>query len=237
MRPDLDQLQEFYAGRDGLRTAQLLATITVPAVRKGPGQRLLALGYPAPILKGMRPKTLERLAMVMPAAQGGHRWPRRGSENCAVISHDVELPFAAAMFDQALLVHALEFSNSKKLLRELWRVLAPAGEIVLIVPNRTGLWTHFEATPFGQGYPYGRRELTQILRDAMFEPVAWKNALVAPPVRGLRWLDRPLTRIFPGFGGIHFVLARKTDGMAPAAVGRARAVRATAPAQALSIPD
>lgn len=220
MRPGLDALRAYYAGADGRRTARLLAQIVAPAVRTDASARLLALGYPAPLLQGLDPARVERLCMVMPTDQGARAWPRRGP-SCAVSAHETALPFVEALFDQALLVHALEFADPPKLLRELWRVLAPAGELILIVPNRAGVWTHFESTPFGQGQPYGRNGLGTLLREAMFEPIAWKTALVAPPVRGLKWLDRPLTRLLPALGGIHFVLARKTDGLAISPVGRA----------------
>lgn len=221
MRPQLDTLKAYYESPDGLRTARRLAGIVAPVVRKDAGARLLALGYPAPLLRGLNPARVERLCMVMPADQGAHAWPRRGP-GCTVSARETALPFTEALFDQALLCHALEFANAPKLLRELWRVLAPAGELILIVPNRAGVWTHFESTPFGQGHPYGRGGLETVLRDAMFEPVAWKTALAAPPVRGLKWLDRPLTRLLPALGGVHLVLARKTDGLAVSPVGRAR---------------
>lgn len=221
MRPSVHELRAYYATRDGQRVARQLAGVVAPAIRRGPTARLLALGYCAPLLAGLDPTSFERLAMAMPEAQGAHRWPPR-RPNCAVRADEFSLPFTEAMFDQALLAHALEFAEPpRKLLRELWRVLGPAGELVLIVPNRLGVWTHFEATPFGQGRPWGRGELGRLLKDAMFEPVSCRTALVAPPVRGLRWLDRPLTRVARRFGGIHFVLARKVDGMASAAIGRA----------------
>lgn len=237
MRPSLEDLRIFYASRHGRRTAHLLASIVAPAVRRQSNSRLLALGYTTPLLAGLNPAKIERLAIVMPAAQGAQVWPRHGWPNCALSARETELPFAAAIFDQAVLCHSLEFTNAPKLLRELWRVLAPAGDLVLIVPNRAGLWTHFEATPFGQGQPYGRNGLGTLLREAMFEPVAWKTALVAPPISGFRWLDRPLTRLLPALGGIHFVLARKTDGLSPMPVGkrvRAAPVRAV---EACSLPD
>ncbi len=220
MRPTVQELRAYYTTRDGRRVARQLASIVAPAIRRGPTARLLALGYCAPLLTGLDPSALERLAMVMPDGQGSHRWPPQ-RPNCALRADEFALPFAEAMFDQALLAHALEFAEPpRKLLRELWRVLGPAGELVLIVPNRLGVWTHFEATPFGQGRPWGRGELSRLLQEAMFEPVSCRTALVAPPVRGLRWLDRPLTRIARGFGGIHFVLAKKVDGLAPKMVGK-----------------
>ena len=230
MRPPVDELRAYYATRDGVRVARQLAGIVAPAVRHGPTARLLTLGYCAPLLAGLDSTKLERLALVMPADQGAHAWPPARA-NCVVRADEFDLPFPEAMFDQALLAHALEFAEPPhRLLRELWRVLAPAGELVLVVPNRLGVWTRFEATPFGQGRPWGRSELGRLLRDAMFEPIAWRTALVAPPVRGLRWLDHPLTRIGRRFGGIHFVLARKTDGYAPTMVGHAATAPITAPA-------
>jgi SAM-dependent methyltransferase len=233
MRPTVEELRAYYATRDGHRVARELAGTVAPRIRRGRTARLLALGYCAPLLAGFDPAELERLALVMPEDMGAHRWPY-GRPGCTVRADEFNLPFAEAMFDQALLAHALEFAEPpRKLLRELWRVLAPAGELVLIVPNRLGLWTHFEATPFGQGRPWGKGELSRLLRDAMFEPIACRTALVAPPVRGLRWLDKPLMRVAARFGGIHFVLARKTDGLAPTMIGRASA--ATARASALPV--
>jgi len=235
MRPTVQELRAYYATRDGQRVARQLAGVVAPAIRRGPTARLLALGYCAPLLTGLDPANLERLAMVMPAAQGGHRWPPR-RPSCVVRADETALPFAEATFDQTLLAHTLEFAEPpRKLLRELWRVLAPAGELVLIVPNRLGVWTHFEATPFGRGRPWGRGELGQLLRDAMFEPVSCRTALVTPPVRGLRWLDRPLTRVARRFGGIHFVLARKVDGLAPTAIGKAAAPVKAAAASGLPV--
>jgi SAM-dependent methyltransferase len=234
MRPTVDELRRYYATRDGQRVARQLATTVAPTIRRGATARLLALGYCAPLLKGLDPRQLERLALVMPEGAGVRVWPR-GKPNCAVQADEFSLPFTEAMFDQALLAHALEFAEPpRKLLRELWRVLAPAGELVLIVPNRLGLWTHFETTPFGQGRPWGKGELTRLLRESMFEPVSCRTALVAPPVRGLRWLDRPLTRVAGRFGGIHFVLARKTDGLAATMVGKV-AAPVKAPASALPV--
>ena len=175
------------------------------------------------MLAGFDPAWVERLAIVY--SEGAHvaKWPAARTR-CACIADPWALPFTEALFDQALVCHALEFAEPPRaLLRELWRVLAPGGEAVLIVPNRAGLWTHFEATPFGNGRPFGRGQLDRLLRDCLFEPVSWHTALAAPPLKGIGWLDKPLMRIAPGLGGIHFVLARKVDGLAPAAVGAATA--------------
>jgi SAM-dependent methyltransferase len=230
MRPSVHDLRAYYATRDGQRVARQLAATVAPAIRRGPNARLLALGYCAPLLRGLDPRHLERMAVVMPEGPGVRVWPR-GKPSCAVQADEAALPFTEALFDQAMLAHSLEFAEApRKLLRELWRVLSPAGELVLIVPNRLGVWTHFEATPFGQGRPWGKGELSRLLQDSMFEPIACRTALVAPPVRGLRWLDKPLTKVARRFGGIHFVLARKTDGLAATMVGKVEAAPVAATA-------
>ena len=42
----------------------------------------------------------------------------------------------------------LEWSEKPRdLLRELWRVLAPNGRLLLVVPNRRGLWARVDTTP------------------------------------------------------------------------------------------
>lgn len=231
LRPSIADLSGYYATPDGQRVARLLAGVAAPVVRRTSTSRLLALGYCAPLLAGFDPLSVERLALVMSPADGAHPWPP-AAPSCACVADEFQLPFTDALFDQALLCHALEFADPpRRMLRELWRVLAPAGELVLIVPNRAGLWTHFEATPFGNGRPFGRRQLTRLLSEALFEPLAWRTALVAPPVKGLRWLDTLMLRTAPRLGGIHLVHARKTDGLATTLVGAATpAFKAAAPA-------
>ena len=76
--------------------------------------------------------------------------------------------------DRVLLVHMLEWSeHPHALLREIWRVLAPNGRILVAVPNRRGLWARMDTTPFGYGSPFSRSQLTQLLKDAMFQPENW----------------------------------------------------------------
>ena len=58
------------------------------------------------------------------------------------------------------MVHALEHAEDpRETLKEMWRVLAPNGRLVIVVPNRRGLWASFEHTPFGSGRPYSRGQL------------------------------------------------------------------------------
>ena len=115
-----------------------------------------------------------------------------------------------------LLVHLLEHSeNPRETLTEIWRVLAPGGRLVVVVPNRRGVWARFEHTPFGTGRPFSRGRLTALLREANFTPGPWSDALFFPPSHR-RWVQRfhqlletTGRRFWPMFSGIIVVEAQK----------------------------
>jgi SAM-dependent methyltransferase len=126
------------------------------------------------------------------------------------------LPLADASIDRLLGVHCLEVSErTEALLREMWRVLTPEGRLLLIVPNRRGIWARLDSTPFGHGRPYSRGQLERLLADALFTPLEWTSALFMPPL-DRQWLVRWATgferigaRLWPGFAGVIIVEARK----------------------------
>ena len=223
-----EEVRDFYAHRDGQRAARIMARAIAPLIRRTPTHRLLGLGPVAPVLRGFDHDSIERLAIADPFGLG----PFPHNESNMVARVDARhLPFADALFDQVLLLHLLELdARPERILRQIWRVLAPGGDMVLLVANRAGLWTHFENTPFGHGSPFGRNQLSRLLQQSMFEVLHWQQILVAPPMRILRWLDRPLTSILPRLGGVHVVRARKSDGFTPEFVGKAAPVQRTATA-------
>lgn len=205
-------IDDWYTTPAGREAARLLVRAVTPLLHRGTTTRLLALGQTAPVLTRLHALRHERVAMVVEQAS---RWPLT-APNRAVVADPERLPFQDALFDDALLIHALELvERPRVVLRELWRVLAPAGRLVLVVPNRAGVWARVEALPFGRGHPYGRGGLARLLSDAMFEPESWSTALAAPPLTRLRWLERPLARLAPHLGGVHVVSARKVDGLRP----------------------
>lgn len=207
--------RRWYSTLKGRRASRRLARLIAPAIRLGPTTRLLTLGYAPPLLVGLDPRRLERLALVIAPPHAAHRWPARGPGRALAARPDT-LPFAAGLFDQALLVHGLEHApDPRAALREMWRVLAPAGEIVIVVPNRLGRWLA-PASPFAHGRAYGRAELDALLRSAMFEPRAQRTALGLPG----------------GAGRVRLVIAAKVDGFAPVMVGRAQRVPAFRAARA-----
>ncbi|MES1202239.1 MAG: methyltransferase domain-containing protein [Pseudomonadota bacterium] len=157
------------------------------------GLDVLGLGYATPYLDRFRAGA-RRVTALMPAEQGAERWPADGASLTA-LSGEQRLPFIDACFDRVLVVHALEECEAERaFLREIWRVMAPEGRLVVIAANRWSLWAQSDATPFGHGRPYSRAQLASLLADAVFEPVASARALYAPP---LSW--SPLARAADAF--------------------------------------
>ena len=108
------------------------------------GQRVLGLGYPTPYL-GLFREDSERCIAFMPAAQGVLKWPT-ARPALATLVDEFSMPLPDAAVDRILLVHALEMSDDpERLLREVWRVLAPSGRLIAVIPNRRGVWTRTDS--------------------------------------------------------------------------------------------
>lgn len=214
MNTDIVDLRQFYHSPLGR-----LAEASITASLRGlwprlPDERLLGLGYAPPYLDHLK-QDAERAFAFMPAGQGAVNWPSDGFSATALV-FDEELPLPDASMDRVLLVHSLEFAeNPREMLKEVWRVLAPGGRLVVVVPNRRGVWARLEHTPFGAGRPYSGGQLVTLLREANFTPGASAGALFFPPYRSramLRLLSglEPLgRRLLPVFSGVILCEAQK----------------------------
>jgi SAM-dependent methyltransferase len=210
---DIVDLREFYGGPLGAATRRLVGDHLRSRFKGTRGASVLGLGYALPYLDGWSEEA-ERVVAFMPARQGVARWPQQGLGRAALVD-DTDLPLSDASIDIALVVHELELTEPQAMLRELWRVMAPQGRIIFVVPNRRGMWARFDSTPFGHGRPYSRQQLSRMLRDQLFSPVQWGNALFVPPfdwrflVRSAPAWERVGLRLSPGFAGVLMVEATK----------------------------
>jgi SAM-dependent methyltransferase len=214
MWTDAADLRDFYGSALGrLARRMILRRVRAmwPDVR---GLSVLGFGYATPFLGPFRAEA-RRVVAVMPAAQGVLHWPQEGA-GLTTLADETNLPFADRSFDRVLLVHALECAEPPRpMLRELWRVLTDGGRIMVVVPNRRGVWARFERTPFGYGRPYSPAQLSLGLRDAMFTPEQWSTALFVPPVRSSMVLSSAMAweqvgqRWFTAFAGVVIAEAAK----------------------------
>jgi SAM-dependent methyltransferase len=236
MASDVIDLRDFYRTPLG----QVARRMIRQAVRRMwpdlHGLSLLGLGYPAPFLSAINGET-ERTVALMPASFGVLAWPSEGA-NLATLSDEGELPFADYSLDRVLLIHALETTDQAgPMLKEVWRVLAGGGRLLIVTPNRRGIWARLDRTPFGSGRPYTMSQLSQLLRDELFTPVATGTALFVPPsrsrmvLRSARAWERVGTRWFPTFAGVLMVEATKQIYAKPVAARapKRRLVYAPAP--------
>src|SRR5690606_19211344 len=107
----------------------------------------------------------------MPARQGVLHWPAEGN-GLTALCDEMDLPFPDLSMDRVLLVHALECAEQvRPMLREVWRVLSGSGRLLVVVPNRSGIWARFERTPFGHGQPYSPFQISRLLRENLFTPL------------------------------------------------------------------
>lgn len=208
------ELESFYAKPIGLSARRaILRRIKLiwPEVR---GLRVLGFGFAVPYLAPWLAEA-ERIAALMPAQEGVLAWPQ--SRNLALLADESALPFSDSVFDRILVIHGLEAAESvRPLLRQLWRVLAPEGRILIVAPNRPSPWAQLAGSPFALGRPYHRMELANLLKSSLFEPRVWDRALHVPPMQSRRLIGTGTTwenvgrRGWPALAGVHLVEASKS---------------------------
>ena len=196
MRLDVVDLNQFYATSLGQMARRLIRRQIRTLWPSTSGMRVLGLGYATPFLRPFRDEA-ERVIAMMPASQGVSAWPAN-EPNLVTLCDDAEIPLPDNSIDRVLMVHALETSEQvRQMLREVWRILASGGRLMVIVPNRRGIWARVERTPFGTGSPFSPPQLDRLMRDTMFSPTATKGALYLPPTqrRSLVGLAPPVERL------------------------------------------
>ncbi len=182
MRQDTIDLNAFYAsplGQVARRAIRRRIRALWPDLR---GQSVLGLGFATPYLRPFQGEA-ERVLAIMPATLGVMAWPADEARRVA-LADEAELPLPDGSIDRALLVHAVESSEQlRPMLREIWRVLDGGGRLLVVVPNRRGIWARFERTPFGSGHPFSPAQLSRLLRDSLFSPLTTETALYMPPLK------------------------------------------------------
>lgn len=208
MRQDAVTLERFYASPLGRAASRVIAAKLVDLWGDAQGLTMLGLGYAIPALDAFGTGPGRRIAAI-PYEHGPVSWRASERGNASVAVGDPRLPFPDGFFDRVIVLHGLEETGDPRAyLREIWRVTAPEGRIVLAAANRAGLWSRATQTPFGQGRPWTRSQLSNLLASGLFQVTASSSALYMPPMshglvtsaaEGWEAIGRMLT---PGFGGV-----------------------------------
>lgn len=204
MRRSIEDLRAFYGEPTGALVRRLVARRLEDAWGEAVGCDVLGVGYATPWLDAF--VGARRVVAAMPGGQGVELWPSAG-RNRTLLVDERRLPFPAGGFDRILMIHALEEADDPAaVLTEAVRALAPAGRVILAAAARGGLWARAEATPFGHGRPFTRRQLERLVRDVGLEPIAWSQTLYTPP-----W--RPLLGLADGIEHLGGMIAPSTAGV------------------------
>ena len=234
MRPDVMALRNFYATPLGAVTAGMIARSIKRSQWHLRAGNFLAMGYCWPVLE--RLELHAPATELMPAGQGAEGSDLRpGSQRTALVEETC-LPLSDAETDNLLLIQSLEHCmRPQALAREIWRILTPGGRAMIIVPNRRRLWSSVEATPFGHGYPFSRRQIQSLLSEHLLTPLNIGTALFVPPVqvtgveRLAQFTEGPGLGLFPAAGGLLVVEAEKRMGGAIPSAEREAALRVVRP--------
>lgn len=211
---DVGDLRGFYTsplGQLAQRYLRRKARSLWPDMR---GQRILAIGYGTPLLRPWLDEA-ERVMAFMPARQGVIPWPQEGPNRTALVD-ETGLPLLDASVDRIILMHAIECAPQlDALMNEVWRVLTSGGRLLVIAPNRSGLWAQSDSTPFGAGSAFSGPQIKKLLRHHLFIPEREARALFFPPSSRAFWrgaapmLENIGSRWLGALAGVHLIEASK----------------------------
>lgn len=207
--PDVVEIKRFYATSLGKITQDVVSASMLTYWKDlRSDETLLGIGYATPYLNALSQQSGESVVAFMPAAQGIEYWPSR-DHNHAILGFEGELPFADNTVNRIILAHILENTDaSAALMREIYRVLVPGGRLIAIAPNRRGIWSRMDITPFGHGRPYSRSQLRRLFSKHELTPAQVKTVLYMPPSHSKllqklwRLMENIGERTFSIFGGI-----------------------------------
>lgn len=199
MHLDVQDLRNFYYRSALGRAAQkILQTEMHSFWPEAKGQTVAGYGFAVPFLRPYL-EDARRVIGLMPAPQGVIGWPA-GMANVSVLCEETFWPLETGHVDKLVVVHGLETSEQPTaLLEECWRVLGPGGSALFVVPNRAGLWSRSDKTPFGFGRPYSQSQLENQLKSHNFLPERHVTTLYQPPSEKRFW--RKTAGMWESLGG------------------------------------
>lgn len=207
-------LKMFYNSPAGEMARKVISSRIKSLWPQTKGMSIMGCGYAVPFLEPFIEES-ERVIAMMPRGQGADHWPREG-KNIVFLSDEDRLPLPNCSMDRVLIVHHLECCEHLQMtLRECWRVLKPNGCLMVIVPNRTGIWARADWSPFGQGSPFSLSQICFYLRDNLFVQERSIGALYTPPIRfkvvlrSAAVIEHMGRHVLPFMAGVHIVEATK----------------------------
>ena len=215
IRPTIVGFRQFYSSPLGRKVKQRLRALVLGFWPNHTGEVIVGVGYAVPVLRVLEREKPAALVALMPADQGAIYWPVH-FENRSILADELIPPFAVNTLHRVVMLHAFEHvAKPLELLKTYWQLLMPGGRILIVVPNRRGLWASFSNTPFARGTPYSLTQVKELLNEAEFTVRESTSTLFSPPSSHPLWLRswgglEMLGRLLvPMLGGVLIVEAEK----------------------------
>lgn len=177
---------------------------------------ILALGWPYPYIHHFT-TNYNRTIVVNPHIykENLEEIPK-SYKNITIVSEINKLPFYEQFFDRIIVIHGAEFSNDIiKFFNNLEELLVSNGRIIIISPNKSGLWRRGQKTPFGYGNATTAGQLQWSFKQVGFEVDYYSSALNFFPTQSrtilslaTKW-ERFGRNILPFLSGIHILEGHK----------------------------
>lgn len=210
MYNDIVDLNHFYQSQLGYAVQEAISNHILAKWTDVKGETILGVGYASPYLDRLKGKQATLLNF-MPALQGVTWWSS-SKKNASALIDEENLPLDDQSVDKVLLVHSLECTErTNVLLREIWRVLSAQGRLLVVVPNRRGVWARRDYTPFGHGKSFSHAQLRNALSNASFLTTKPKRALFFPPFQSRLFVkfapvyDKIGRSFFPAIAGVYMM--------------------------------
>jgi len=215
MYSSVDDISAFYRSEIGGIVQNVISRHIAARWSDVHGFRVLGCGYTSPYLRVFQGEA-ERVLSATSIQQGVEYWPE-GGKNLSFTFAEGLLPIENASIDRILLVHHLEYSENFSLsFNEIWRVLKANGRVLIVVPNRVGLWARADWSPFGRGQPFTLSQLITCLSEHRFVHEVHHGVLFVPPLpdspvmmRSANLIERMGQSVFPFVAGLHIVEVSK----------------------------
>lgn len=215
MKLSFHEIEDFYAHSRGRMVRRLMRVLLRDWWPDTGGYHILGIGYTHPFMGFFKKDEPLSTSMLMNKRYHPKPWPDN-EHNSLAVCEDRHLPVETQRMDRILVMHALETSeHPQQFLEELWRILDGNGRMIVVVPNRSGMWSRAENTPFGQGHPYSLTQLRQALVDTGFTVDRYIRALYVPCGRSrilislAPLIERIGRKFFPAFGGLLMIEVSK----------------------------
>ena len=179
-------------------------------------QAVLGVGFASPYPAGPGVGRRRAVSRHPRCRSAWRRWPTVAA-NLACVVDEESLPVSRPVVrPRPARARAPKWAESPRaVLREVWRVLKDDGRLLVVTPNRIGLWALVESTPFGHGQPYSSGQIGRLLTAQSFRVERREHALYLPPtrlrliLRGAPVWERVGRAALPQLGGVTITEAIK----------------------------